>query len=139
MGDVVEEGVADSQSIGRAHRGCQVALQEGAIQQHQLGQTVGARDEVAVEIRQQHGHIAHIGIGEVDSEQGSGLSLHLSPVRDGSGNGAIEELAGGAQAPSLNGVGLDEHLVGGMGCIGLVLVNPGGDRVVVRAGVIRSA
>ena len=50
MGDVIEEGVAGAQGASGAHRCRWVALQERAVEQHQLGPAVGAWDEIAVEI-----------------------------------------------------------------------------------------
>ena len=136
VGDVVQEGVARAESIGRAHRRRSVALQEGAVEQHQLGQTVGPRDEVAVEIREDHRHVAHIGIREVDAEQGAGLGFHLCPVGDGSGHGPIEELAGATHPTCLHRIGPQERLVGWMGGVGLVLINPGCGGVVVGANIV---
>ena len=139
VGDVVQEGVARAESIGRAHRRRSVALQEGAVEQHQLGQSVRPRDEVAVEIRENHRHVAHIGVREVDAEQGASLGFHLCPVGDGSGHGPIEELAGATHPTCLHRIGPQEHLVGWMGGVGLVLINPGGDGVLVRPNVVCGA
>ena len=125
MGNVVEESVTGAQRIHRAHGGEPVALQQAAIEQHELGQIVGARDEVAVQVSQQEGHITDVGIGEVDAEQGAGLGFNLAPVGYGSGEGAIEKVAGASDLAPLQGVLAQEHLMGGMGCVGLVLVDPG--------------
>ena len=128
--------MARAQSVGCAHWRCSVALQEAAVEQHQLGQTVSSWDEVAVEIREDHRHVAHIGVGEVDAEQGAGLGLHFSPIGDRSSDSPIQQLAGAAHPACLHCIGPQEHLVGGMGGVGLVLVDPGSGGVLVIADVV---
>ena len=139
VGDVIEEGVSGAQRSFGAHRGQQVALQQRTIQHHQLGKAVGTGDEVAVQIGVDQRHVGYIGIHQVDPHQGARLGLHFPPVGDRACQGPIQQITGAAQTAGLHGIGPQEHLVGGVGGVGLVLVDPGGGDVVVSANVVGRA
>ena len=139
VGDVIEEGVRGAQRACGAHRGQQVALQQRTIQQHQLGKAVDTGDEVAVQIGVDQRHVGYIGIHQVDPHQGARLGLHFPPVGDGAWHCPIQQFARAAQPAGLHGIGPQEHLVGGVGGVSLVLIDPGGGDVVVGANVVGRA
>ncbi|ELS27858.1 hypothetical protein ppKF707_1061 [Metapseudomonas furukawaii] len=161
VGDIVQEGMAGAHGVGQADAlaaiGGRVAFhQEGpavAIAHHHLRIAIGALDEVAVRVRGQQRDIAHIGIGQVDAENVARLGLdggpggHAAQVRVvPRTEGAVvteiaigDQLAGGHRAIGGGDVGAQEHLVGRVRAVGLVLVDEGRGGVGVLMDIVGSA
>ncbi|ELS26771.1 hypothetical protein ppKF707_2358 [Metapseudomonas furukawaii] len=155
VGDIDEELVAGAHRIGQIDGRGGVTLHQEIVGgadkavrplHHHHREAVGALDEIAVGIGGQQRHIEHIGIGQVDAEDVPGLGLDHRPgghAADlaivGAAEGAIRpQVAVGDQPPG--GVGLavgadligpQEHLVGRVRGIGLVLVDEGRGGVLV--------
>ena len=139
VGDVIQKGMAGTQGAGRADRRRRRTLDKAAILQNQLGEAVGTGDEVAVEICQDQGNIADIAVSQCNAQMGTGLLLDLAPVGDRICRRTINE------ATRCHGTTIDEQvipqegLMGRMGGVGLVLVNPGRGRVGEQPHVIGGA
>src|SRR5262249_33708872 len=94
--DVVEEGVAGSERVGRNQasglviRGFderRIALEQrrrrwGRARQYHLRESMRTGLEVAVRVGEDQRHVEHVGIDQLDAELLQGLQLHLSPVAD---------------------------------------------------------
>ena len=94
VGDVIEEGVAGAQHVGAdADWGGEIALDE-AGGGDQLGQAIEAGDELAVGVREDHRHVEHVGVGQLDAEHRAGHQLDFAPIDDGAAR-AFGQLAGG--------------------------------------------
>ncbi|MNH00256.1 hypothetical protein D3C79_594440 [compost metagenome] len=156
VGDVVKEAMPGAHGIGQADRRIAVALDQlgdviggasnaiGAVvhAHDHLRHAVGSAQEVAVGIGGQQRHAMHVGIGQVDTQQVTGLGLDHRP--GGHATAFAVAIVGGAelaigaqitvgdQAPGSHRVtcGVDrvfaqEHLVRGMRAVGLALVDEG--------------
>ncbi|ELS26770.1 hypothetical protein ppKF707_2357 [Metapseudomonas furukawaii] len=165
MGDVDEELVPGTDCVGQVHRRQWIALhQDGGViggpgdavgtvagADHHLREAVGALDEVAIGVGGQQRHIEHIGVGEVDAEDVTGLGLdhrpggHATDLRVIGGTEATvraqvavgDQPAGGmGLAIGTHLVGPQEHLVGRVRAVGLVLVDEGRGGVHRLAGIV---
>ena len=104
----------------------------------QLRHAVGSGNEVAVSVRAKQRHAADIAVGQQDSELLRGLRLDLAPCRHAA-VGALNQLAGCYRiALRVEHILAQEHLMGGMRGVGLVLVDIGG-RGVDRPDVVSGA
>ena len=127
--------------------GRQPALQHDVARQHQLREPVRARLEMAVGIGQQQRHVEQIRVGEVDAKLGPRLCLDLAPVADVANHLAGDPVGAGPAEPAVEHLAIlnrraadhhvlaEEHLMGRMRGVGLVLIHPRGrlvDPVVVR-------
>ena len=113
-----------------------IALQDRVARQHELREPVRARLEMAVGIGQQQRHVEEIRVGDLDAELGRGLCLDLAPVSDvanhfagdpvgaGPAEPAVQHLAVLNRLPADHHVLTQEHLVGRMRGVGLVLIHP---------------
>ncbi|MNC30039.1 hypothetical protein D3C75_783110 [compost metagenome] len=154
VGDVVEETMPGAHGIGQTDGSCQVAFDQlsnvisgpgDAVStvtdaNHHLRHAVRPADEVAVRIGCQQWHVVHIGVGQVDAQNVTGLGLDHCPGRHaaifavaiiGRAEPAIRaEVAVGNQAPRCNRIArrvddvlAQEHLVRRVRGVGLALVD----------------
>ncbi|ELS27857.1 hypothetical protein ppKF707_1060 [Metapseudomonas furukawaii] len=143
MGDVIQEGMTGEQGIPRnGHTqpaiGRRITLQEGAIVQHDLGEAVGSRDELAIEVGSQQRDVGDIGIRQLNAQHLCSLGLDLRPGRQPTCS--VQHMAGRHRVTV--GVQLvlpQEHLVRRVGGVGLVLVDEGRGLVVVQVHIVRGA
>ncbi|MNX92507.1 hypothetical protein D3C86_1246540 [compost metagenome] len=138
VGDVVEETMPGAHGTGQTDGSCPVAFDQlrdvisrpgDAVStvtdaNHHLRHAVRPADEVAVRIGCQQWHVVHIGVGQVDAQNVTGLGLDHCPGR----HAAI--FAAGNQAPRGNRVTCrvedvltQEHLMRGVRAVGLALVD----------------
>ncbi|PBI98357.1 hypothetical protein BSF40_60330 [Pseudomonas sp. ACN5] len=163
VGDVDEELVAGANGVRQADRRGPVTLDEHVIGSagdavhalhHDLGETVGALDEVAVGIGRQQRYIEHVRIGQVDAEQITGLGLDDCPGGHAADFDVIgrtempinaqvtigDQLAGGDRITGgIELIGAQEHLVRGVRAVGLVLVDKRRGGVALLVDVIGGA
>ncbi|MNF49664.1 hypothetical protein D3C84_309430 [compost metagenome] len=168
VGDVVEETMPGAHGIGQTDGSCQVAFDQlsdvisrpgDAVStvtdaNHHLRHAVRPADEVAVRIGCQQRHVVHVGVGQVDAENVTGLGLDHFPGRHaaifaGAIIGGAEQAIGakvavGNQAPRcyriarrVEHVFAQEHLMRGVRAVGLALVDE--RRGGVRLAIIGSA
>ena len=141
--DVIEELMIGVQRVGRVDAAPairrRVALAErgrGCGSDHQLRESVGARLEVPVRIGEDQWHIEHVPVEEPDSELGRRLGLDLGPVADVAdliagdagaarrAESAVEHFAVLHRLSANHHVLAQEHLMGRMRGVGLVLIDP---------------
>ncbi len=139
VGNVVEKSVACSQGTGGGDGVGGRPFQQAAVFEHQLGETVGARDQVAVKIGEQQRNVQGIGIDQGNAQARARLLFHFTPVGDRICGSPIEETAAGLRPTGHQDVVAKEGLVGRMGGVGLVLVDPGGGGVAEQPHVISCA
>ena len=157
---VVDEGVAGA---NRVDAGCdrreEVAFAQacdpgGALLDH-LRQPMRAENEVAVSVRGQQRHVAHIAVGEPDAKEIRGVGLQLAPCRhavEAVDSDVAQQGAGGVQpAIGAGHVSAQERLVRRVGGVGLALIDErrvavgervdvvGGAEYPVRAGLVLGA
>ena len=120
---------------------------------HDLREAVGAADKVAVSVGGQQRHVADVGIRQIDAEQVAGLRLERGPGGHaaeidvvGGAERAVgakvavgEQVAGGDRGAVAHLVGAQEHLMGRMRAVGLVLIDERRGLVQVLDGVIAGA
>jgi hypothetical protein len=154
MGDVVEEGMARTDRAGGAHRSSRIAFQEAVVGQHQLGEALGAAQELAVWVGRQQRQVGHVGVGELDAEQRRRLRLDDGPGGEPAKRdvvtgvvlavrtrGAVLDQPAGRYrlAGAVEHVLAEEHLVRGVRRIGLVLVDERRRLVVMLVDVVGRA
>ena len=141
MGDVGEEGGIDADRAGNADRRSRGAGDDDVVRRvrnavgadagDDLGEARGIGDEIAVGIGAQQRHRADVLVGQEDAEH-LGLLLDLAPGGHAArlGAAAFDQLAGGVRdAVGVERILAQEHLVGGVRGIGLVLVDERSCRV----------
>jgi len=129
VGDVVQEGDAGAQGLGAVHRAGEVALDPAVVGHHELREPVGTGDEVAVGVGDEERDVVDVHVVQFDAEHRRGLLLDVRPGGEAGagaagGHGvAVEQLAGGHGLATHQFVLAQERLVGGVGGVGLVLVD----------------
>ncbi|MNQ77861.1 hypothetical protein D3C85_927540 [compost metagenome] len=151
MGDVVEEGMTRANRIGGADRRAGVAFHQ-AVGRDDLGEAIGATLEATVFVRGQQRQVGDIRIAQVDAKLFSRLLLDIRPGGQATA-GAIEHASGrhGNQQRLAISIELElpvgielwhhfvfpqEHLVGSVRGIGLVLIDERRGLVDVFANVV---
>ena len=134
--DVIEEGVAGAQHIGAdALRGGEIAFDE-AGGGDQLGQAVRAGDELAVGVREDHRHVEHVGVAQLDAQHGAGHQLDFAPVDDRAARAFGKPAGGDRLAEGVQRVLAQENLVGGVRAVVLAQVDQRCGGVDVAAHVV---
>ena len=136
MGNVIQEGVAGAQGTGGGNGAGQRPLKQAAVFKHQLGKPVGAGDQIAVEVSEQQRNIQDISVDQGDAQSGARLLLHLAPVGDRVGGSPVNESTAGLRSTCHQDVVAQKCLVGRMGGVGLVLINPRGGGVVEQPHIV---
>ena len=152
MGDVGEEGGVDADRGGNADRRGRGAGDDDVVRRvrnavgadagDDLREARGVGDEIAVRIGAQQRHRADVLVGQEDAKH-LGLLLDLAPgghaARAAGSPPPFDQLAGGVRdAVGVERILAQEHLVGGVRGIGLVLVDER-SRGVDRADVVGRA
>jgi hypothetical protein len=137
VGDVVQEGVVGAQRVAGDRQAGGGALHE-ARGRRDLRVAVRAGDEAAVLVGAQQRDVEHVGVAELEAQHGEGLLLDPRPGADAGRGGIVVEQASGRHgvAAGVELVLAQEHLVGGVRGVGLVLVDEGRRQVAVLLHVV---
>src|SRR6266536_1474937 len=87
---------------------------------------MGAGNEVTVRVGQEQRYVQHVDVSERNAELGAGLRLDLGPAADVAGNRSVDQAARRDGLARDQLVRAQEHLVGGVRGVGLVLIYPRG-------------